>query len=34
MKTIKVGMVGCGNFGNFHLTNLLSIPGVEVVRCV
>ncbi|HIX05695.1 MAG TPA: Gfo/Idh/MocA family oxidoreductase [Candidatus Fournierella pullicola] len=31
MKTIKVGMVGCGNFGNFHLTNLLSIPGVEVV---
>jgi len=31
MKTVKVGIVGCGYFGNFHLNNLQKIDGVEVV---
>lgn len=30
MDTIKVGIIGCGWFGNFHLDNLLKIDGVEI----
>lgn len=29
-KTLKVGIVGCGWFGNYHLDNLLKMEGVEV----
>ena len=31
MKTLKVGIIGCGWFGNFHLENLQRIDGVEIV---
>jgi len=31
MEKIKVAMVGCGSFANFHLDNLLKIQDVEVV---
>jgi len=31
MKKIKIAMVGCGSFTNFHLENLLKIEDVEVV---
>ncbi len=30
MDTIKVGIIGCGWFGNFHLDQLLKIDGVEI----
>lgn len=30
MKKVRVGIVGCGWFGNFHLTNLLQMEGVCV----
>lgn len=30
MKEIRVGLVGCGSFGNFHLSNLLEIEGVKI----
>ena len=30
MKTVHVGIVGMGWFGNFHLDNLKKLPGVEV----
>ncbi|HEX3047344.1 MAG TPA: Gfo/Idh/MocA family oxidoreductase [Bacillota bacterium] len=31
MDKVKVGIIGCGWFGNFHLDNLMNIEGVEVV---
>ena len=31
MANVKIGMIGCGWFGNFHLVNLLKIEGVEVI---
>ena len=31
MTNVKVGMIGCGWFANFHLEHLLKIEGVEVV---
>ncbi|HEY5583874.1 MAG TPA: Gfo/Idh/MocA family oxidoreductase [Ruminiclostridium sp.] len=34
MTKVKVGIIGCGWFGNFHLENLLKIDGVEVVALV
>lgn len=30
MREIRVGMVGCGSFGMFHLSNLQQIEGVRV----
>jgi Predicted dehydrogenases and related proteins len=30
LDTVKVGIIGCGWFGNFHLENLLTIDGVEI----
>lgn len=30
MKEIRVGIIGCGGFGNFHLTRLLQMEGVCV----
>ena len=30
-STVKVGIVGTGNRGTSHLTNLLTIPGAEIV---
>ena len=30
MNMIKIGLIGCGWFGNVHLDNLLKIDGVEV----
>lgn len=30
MRTIHVGIIGCGAFGNFHLSNLLQMEGVEI----
>lgn len=34
MKKIKIGIVGCGWFGNFHLDYLLTREDVEVVALV
>lgn len=34
MNKIKVGIIGCGWFGNFHLDNLLKMDNVEVVALV
>lgn len=34
MKTVKVGIVGMGWFGNFHLDNLQKLPGVEIAALV
>jgi myo-inositol 2-dehydrogenase / D-chiro-inositol 1-dehydrogenase len=34
MNIVKIGIIGCGWFGNFHLENLLKIDGVEVVALV
>lgn len=34
MDTVKVGIIGCGWFGNFHLDNLLKIDGVEITALV
>lgn len=34
MKTINVGIIGCGGFGNFHLDNLLQMEGVSIVALV
>jgi myo-inositol 2-dehydrogenase/D-chiro-inositol 1-dehydrogenase len=30
-KKVKLGIFGCGGFGNFHLDHLLQMEGVEVV---
>ena len=30
MRTVQIGIVGCGWFGNTHLDTLLHTPGVEV----
>jgi myo-inositol 2-dehydrogenase / D-chiro-inositol 1-dehydrogenase len=34
MTKVRVGIVGCGWFGNFHLDNLLKIDGVEIIALV
>lgn len=30
-KNVRIAIIGCGNFGNFHLNNLLNMENVEVV---
>lgn len=34
MNSVKVGIIGCGWFGNFHLNNLLKMEDVEVTALV
>ncbi len=30
-KTLRYGLVGCGSFGNVHLSKMVEVPGIEVV---
>lgn len=32
MNMIKIGLIGCGWFGNVHLDNLLKIDGVGMSK--
>lgn len=34
MNKVRVGIIGCGWFGNFHLSNLLKMDNVEIVALV
>ena len=34
MKTVNIGIIGCGWFGNFHIENLLQIESVTIVALV
>ncbi len=31
IKTVRVAIIGCGYFGNYHLNNLLNIPDIEII---
>ncbi|MEG1687935.1 MAG: Gfo/Idh/MocA family oxidoreductase, partial [Angelakisella sp.] len=34
MKTVHIGIIGCGYLGNYHLQNLLGMEGVSITALV